>query len=101
MKIIFLFVFGVCGSILLQVFLSKRENRWLGLILPIIAFLTSFIYLLNMMAGDNITQTIITAVSAFLLCNIPTAVYLVIYFACREKFKRKRDLDKMSAQDLE
>ena len=35
--IIFLAV--VIGVIWLQIFLSKKDNKWLGLILPIVAFL--------------------------------------------------------------
>jgi len=35
----------------------------------------------------------------FIITNIPTAVYLAIYFGCRPK-KQKIQLDKMSIQDL-
>lgn len=98
---IILFVFVIGGLILLQTFLSKKENRWLGLILPVLAFLLSFIYPLNIMSTGDSAQTIVAVIAVFLLCNIPTAIYLVIYFACREKFKRKRALEKMAAQDLE
>ena len=36
-----------------------------------------------------------------LLYNIPTLILLAIYFACREKFRRKKEMDRMNAQDLE
>ena len=37
----------------------------------------------------------------FVLYNIPTAILLAIYAACRGKRRRRRSLDKMSVQDLE
>jgi len=36
----------------------------------------------------------------FVLFNIPTAVLLIIYWACRSGRNKKRDLDMMSLQDL-
>ena len=36
----------------------------------------------------------------WLLSNIPTAVLLAIYFACRTRQRRKKQLDKMNIQDL-
>lgn len=39
--------------------------------------------------------------STMLLYNIPTAILLVIYAICRKRLKKKRDLKKMSVQDLE
>ena len=40
----------VVGGILLQIFLSKRESRWPGLVLPGITFLSSLIGVLNVAA---------------------------------------------------
>lgn len=52
--IIFLAV--VIGVIWLQIFLSKKDNKWLGLILPIVAFLFGLLYPLNMVApSDGVT----------------------------------------------
>lgn len=36
----------------------------------------------------------------WLLGNIPTFVLLAIYFACRGKQRRNKQLDKMNIQDL-
>jgi len=47
------------------------------------------------------TATIAVAVYVFLTYNIPTTILLAIYFACREKQKRNRDLEKMNIQDLQ
>lgn len=89
------------GAIWLQIFLSKKANRWLGLILPIITFGLSLIFVMNIIDTGNAWQNTITVASTLLLTNIPTAILLVIYFACREKLKKKSQIDKMSIQDLE
>jgi hypothetical protein len=97
--VVFLILLGG-GSIMLQIFLSRRENRWLGLILPILTFLISFIYVLNVADVGDTTSTVMAIISVLLLGNIPTVIFLVIYFACRERYGRKRNLDKMKSQDL-
>lgn len=118
------------GTILLQIFLSKKENKWLGLILPILSLCISLIAVFGIAAFTTITTTpqvvnengiviqeaapetttqpiqstsslIFTVGSVFLLYNIPTAVLLAIYFGCREKQRQKKALEKMQAQDLE
>lgn len=89
--IVLLFLIGI---VLLQIFLSKRENRWLGLIIPIISFLFSVIALLNALGFA-------AAISAFIISNIPTLILLAIYIACREKRKKNKEIEKMNIQDLE
>jgi len=95
-----IFLVVCAGAVVLQVFLSRKENRWLGLILPLVSLLISLLYVFNVISMGDMASTIWVICLTFLLANIPTAVLLVIYFACREKYKRKRNLDKMSAQDL-
>jgi predicted MFS family arabinose efflux permease len=97
--IVVLLVFGV-GGICLQIFLSRKESKWAGLILPIVTFCVSLIYALNVINTGDLSTTIVAMASAFLLGNIPTVVLLVLYAACREKRKRRRDLEKMNVQDL-
>lgn len=46
-------------------------------------------------------SVVLLFVSVFVLYNIPTAILLCIYFACREKIKKEYMLDKMNIQDLE
>lgn len=74
----------------LQIFLSKRENKWLGLILPIFSFLLAVLIVpLNMMVpatGVDISY-IITLILAFALYNIPTIIFGIIYVVCRKKRK--------------
>ena len=49
--IIFLFIIGVplfiVGPIILQIFLSKRDNKFVGLIIPIIQFVLSLVIVLS------------------------------------------------------
>lgn len=121
------------GVILLQVFFSKKENKWFGLILPIISLCISLIAVFGIAAytttgilsvqefdengvivSEEVIETpdtaqptqdtaslIFTIISIFLLYNIPTIVLLAIYFACREKQRQRKALEKMQAQDLE
>lgn len=38
--------------------------------------------------------------ASLILGNIPTVILLAIYFACREKFRKRSELDKMHINDL-
>lgn len=119
----------LAGSIWLQIFLSKMKNKWLGLIIPLICFMFSLliIFSLSMYTNTQITSATKTingvvvadkgftpqsekpsmvsmlaaVIPLFLILNIPTLVFIVIYYACREKFKLRNELDKMNVQDLE
>ena len=90
----------VVGGILLQIFLSKRESKWPGLVLPAISFLWSLLYLFNLMDTGSVVQNILTALLTVLLSNIPTLVLLAIYWAVREKRRKRSELDKMNIDDL-
>jgi len=96
---IFLLALGG-GIIVLQIFLSKQESKWAGLILPIITFGFSLIFVLSVANRGELSTVIIAILTAFMFCNISTAVLLVIYVACRGKRKKRRALDKMSVQNL-
>lgn len=124
-KILVLFVIAI-GIILFQIFLSKRDGKWFGLILPIISFVISLILVVSIIAYTNIGITshsiseegiiimheiedtkptfdmaVEQVVITFLLSNIPTVVLIVIYAACREKRKRVLEIEKMQIQDIE
>lgn len=90
------------GAVLLQIFLSKRRNKWLGLLLPCICFGYSLLMVFAMVAyaAMSVRQILTLFVSTFLIANIPTAILMVIYFACREKFKSDKEIEKMNIQDL-
>ena len=89
----------VVGGILLQIFLSKRERKWPGLVLPLLTFLYSLVMVCSVTAYEGgIPWGPILA--SLILGNIPTTVLLVIYFACREKFRRRSEVDKTRIEDL-
>ena len=123
------------GIVWLQIFLSRKKNKWLGLVIPMICFLFSIMSVLSVPiystltksnirtetntsdgviievieethGGDNIEKPSIGQIFAmiipvFLVSNIPTIIFLAIYFACREKIKVNSELNKMNIQDLE
>lgn len=93
-------ILGV-GGILLQIFLSRRENKWLGLILPCITCLVALFYVLMYLPTGHVVQDVIKSVVVFLLANIPTGILLAIYFACRSGMNKKQQIDKMKIHDLE
>nr|WP_326215642.1 hypothetical protein [uncultured Oscillibacter sp.] len=90
----------VVGGILLQIFLSKRESKWPGLVLPGISFLWSLLYLFNLMDTGSVVRNILMAILTILLTNIPTLVLLAIYWAVREKRRKRSEIEKMNIDDL-
>ena len=93
----------LAGVIILQIYLSKKESKWPGLVLPIIAFLFGLLYPLNMVVPSEGVDVgfFVQMVMVWLLGNIPTIVFLAIYFGCREKKRRNKQLEKMNIQDLD
>lgn len=82
----------ILGATALQIGLSKKESKWPGLVLPIIAFLLSLGYPLNMAsaAGGVNAWTVLGLLRAWLVGNIPTLLLLTIYFGYRKKQSRKK-----------
>ena len=95
-------VLVIAGIVCLQIFLSKRESKWPGLVLPILAFMFGLLYPLNMVApAEGVTVSfIIQMILVWIMGNIPTIILLAIYFGCRGKQKRNKQLTKMTIQDL-
>ena len=114
-SLIVLAVFLV-GGVLLQIFLSKRESKLPGLVLPAITFSGELFILLNVVtnvmmtsAADNavggvdsydVFVTVLNTVLTLLVISMPTIVLLVIYFLCRRGMNRKKQIEKMNIQDL-
>ena len=90
----------LAGVVLLQVFLSKRESRWPGLVLPLISFLYALVLVLNAAYFVSMAHAVLTTVLVFVIGNLPTAVLLAIYFACRGKRKKRDELERMRIEDL-
>ena len=79
------------GIVALQVFLSGKRNKWLGLFMPIISFLLTLVIPLNMVApSEGITSDFLLSMMLVLvIANIPTVFLSLIYIACREKYRVK------------
>lgn len=88
------------GGILLQIFLSKRESRWPGLVLPLLAFLWSLLGPLNVMDTGSVSRNVLLVLVTLLAGNIPTLILLAIYWAVREKRRVKDQIDKMKIDEL-
>lgn len=93
MRLIFLSVLFI-AIICLQIFLSKRKNKWVGLILPFFCFLlTLLIVPLNMAApATGIHTNYINLVIVFVLLNIPTIIFMTIYCVCRKHKGKKASM---------
>lgn len=94
------FLVFIVGGVFLQIFLSKRESRWPGLVLPLLTFLWSLLGPLNVMDTGSVSQNILTVLVTLLAGNIPTLVLLAIYWAVREKRRVRDQLDKMKIDEL-
>ena len=88
------------GGILLQIFLSKRESRWPGLVLPLLTFLWSLLGPLNVMDTGSVSRNVLLVLVTLLAGNIPTLVLLAIYWAARDKRRVKDQIDKMKIDEL-
>lgn len=121
----------VAGLTVLQIYLSRMESPWPGRILPILSFVLTlamivgiFTYALSTRdstedpgteeTGTEIPdesaveghQTVVVAsipmtLMVFVWGDIPTALFTIIYFGERQKFRKKKQMEKMNIQDLE
>lgn len=96
---VFLLVF-LAGGVCLQIFLSRRESRWPGLVLPLLTFLQSLLLVVNVMDTGSVSRNVLMVLVTLLVGNIPTLVLLAIYWAAREKRRVKSQMDKMRIDDL-
>ena len=97
--LVLLLVFAV-GGICLQIFLSRRESRWPGLVLPLLTFLYALLLVLNLRDTGSVSRNVLTVIVTLLVGNIPTLVLLAVYWAAREKRRVRRQMDKMKIDDL-
>lgn len=84
------------GVVFLQISLSKRRSKWLGLILPTITFslslLSTLLIVANFAKPFTVIDITIPAILVFFLWNIPTIINMGIYLVIREKVKLKHRL---------
>ena len=90
----------VVGGVLLQIYLSRRDSRWPGLVLPGITFLFPLVAVLNVVRIGSAAEVMATLLMVVITYSIPTIILLAIYFACRSGRKKKVELDKMNISDL-
>ena len=93
-RVIFQMIMIIC-VVILQIVLSRTKSKIPGLVLPALCFLFSLIVPLNMIAANS------AAVLFWLIVNIPTIILLLVYFVCRQQYKKKNQIEKMKIQDLE
>lgn len=107
---VFLFYFSKVAMfgilVALQIFLCKRKKLWLGLILPIIPLffsitsVTMFVIDALTVPMFSVSNLILQLMFIFTMFNLPTVILLVIYFAFRDRDKKKKEIEKMNIQDL-
>ncbi len=93
------------GVIALEVYLSRRESKVPGLVLPGILFLGELFVLPNVVAvaffsAETLAAGCVNVVLRVFLTLLPTIVLMAVYFLCRRGMNRKKQLDKMNIQDL-
>ncbi len=91
---------ALVGGIFLQIFLSRRESRWPGLVLPLLTFLLSLLNVLNIADTGSVSENVLLVLVTVLIGSIPTLVLLAIYWAAREKRRIRAQMDKMNIDDL-
>jgi hypothetical protein len=85
--------------VVLQVYLSKMEKDWPGLVLPILSGTFSILSSLMLVLVAVRGSVIITIIVYLILINIPPIVFTLIYFNIHKKAP-KNEIDKMTIQDL-
>lgn len=115
--ILILLMVSIIGiGVFIQVKLSRSDNKFLGLILPIISFLFSLMMLLSIASFSLMTTSVDGVVQStekiqdgmnylsmffiFLMTNIPTVILMGIYIGERKKIKTSKWIEKMKIEDL-
>lgn len=110
MKSLMGLIIGI-GLLILHIMLSKKENKLLGLIVPAIniacsilavagfvMFSTMFDHQFN--GGQFTIDVMLQSIAIFVSYNISTMILFAIYFACRKKINRNKELYQMNIKDL-
>lgn len=93
------------GAIALEVYLSRRESKVPGLVLPGILFLGELFVLPNVVAvaffgAETLAAGCVNVILRAFLTLLPTIVLMAVYFLCRRGMNRKKQIEKMNIQDL-
>ena len=83
-------IFLILGGIIwLQILFSKKDNKVLGLILPAITFVYSIVSIMSIISENPIYKRSFSFISSnLLLANIPTIIFIIIYFFHKHKMKK-------------
>ena len=91
------------GLCFLERMLARKKAWWPGLILPGLSLLWALFSSLNYPQSTSSTDPLVIAASIgmnFLLGNLPTYVFLLIYGVVRSRSRKQWELEKMNLQDL-
>ena len=90
---------------IVQYFLSRMESPWPGRVLPILSGTVAgvvFLFLIcnaaSFVQADRMAVLLLLAV---IFPCIPTAAFIIIYRRTRRNLVAKKNMEKMSIQDLE
>ena len=111
----------VASSFVVQVLLAKKKSKWLGLIFPIVFFVTATVFLIlnltnSFLFAEDYGWFLVEYGSAGFWAMIlkvgfiytPFGIYLILYFICRHYYKKRngpvkdnKEFRKMIVDDLE
>ena len=98
----FIFIIIMFGLLVLQIFLSRAKNKFLGLIIPAVTLIYSFIATFGNMIYDG--KNTLSIVVVFIVFNIPTFILLAVYGATKSGMKKveqaEKEKTKMNIKDL-
>lgn len=101
------FIIIILGIVvfMLHIYLCRKENKFLGLIIPGINILLSVSAIIGIAMYDTVKDSsagidIIQFVLIFIMYNIPTVILLSIYFSSRKNLKCNKEINKMNIKDL-
>lgn len=90
---------------ILQYFLCRMESPWPGRVLPILSGVIGvgvfLLLLFNMVSFVRMDMVWWMLLLTAVVLSLPTVLYVVIYRCTRRSRIVRRDMDKMSIQDLE
>jgi len=92
----------VIASGFAQVKLAKHEKPIVGLTLPIISFAISVVagVAFPLVSAPSLEFALKAAISWFMLLNIPTVYWLIIFGVFHKGNRTKKELEKMNILDL-
>lgn len=77
------------AQISLQISLSKRKNKWIGLILPCITFFATVKHVMSLSTtGMTTRELFLLIVKTFFIWIIPNIILIGTYLFCRKKINR-------------